>query len=131
MSFGKIGGGSSGGGGNNGKNCEKQANEIITSFITDIEIFGLSESKKIEKNGGINISVNQSQNQTVNVNIIWASVKDELSGKQLKEVEGIINSDDNHETKKQKIFDKLKSFGTDVASNIIAGLLTNPAMYGG
>lgn len=116
---------------NNGKYCEKQTNEIITSFINELETFGLPEPKKIEPNGGINISLNQSQNQTVNVNIFWDSLKDELTGKQLKEVEEIINCDDKPESKKKKIFDKLKSFGTDVASNIIAGLLTNPAIYGG
>jgi len=119
------------GGGNNGKHCEKQANEIINSFISDLETFGLPEPIPQEKNSGINISVNQSQNQTVNVNVIWEAIKEELTGKQLKEVEEIINDSDEPDSKKRRIFDKLKSFGTDVASNIIAGLLTNPAIYGG
>ncbi len=33
--------------------------------------------------------------------------------------------------KKRDIIKKLKSFGTDVATNIVAGILTNPAIYGG
>lgn len=134
-SFGTIGGRNSpstrSGGGNNGKHCEKQANEIIKSYIADLETFGIPEPKQRENNGGINISVNQSQNQTVNVNVIWESIKDELTGKQLKEVEEIIDDNDEPESKKKRIFEKLKSFGADVASNIIAGLLTNPAIYGG
>lgn len=127
-SFGVIGGTRSGGG-NNGTHCEKQANEMVTSFIADIETFGLPEIKKLEKNNGINISVNQ--NQTVNVNLIWESVKDELTGKQVKELEEILNDKNNPEIKKKKIIDKIKSFGTDVATNVIAGILTNPAIYGG
>lgn len=120
----------SSGGGNNGKHCEKQANEMIKSFISDLETFGLPEPRKNENSNGINISVNQSQNQTVNVNVIWESIKEELTGKQLKEIEAIINDNDKSESKKKRIFEKLKSFGIDVASNIIANIITNPAIYG-
>lgn len=134
-SFGAIGGRNSNptrsGGGNNGKQCEQQASELIKSFISDLEIFGVPEPKQREKHGGINISLNQSQNQTVNVNVIWEAIKDELTGKQLKEIEEIVNDRDESESKKKRIFEKLKSFGADVASNIIAGLLTNPTIYGG
>lgn len=121
------------GGGNNSKHCEKQANELIKSFIADLDTFGVPEPTKYRNNNGVNISVNQSQsqNQTVNVNIIWESIKNELSREQLKEVEEIIDDDDETGSKKKRIFEKLKSFGTDVASNIIAGILTNPTIYGG
>lgn len=133
--FGVVGNGNTrstmSGGGNNGKQCEKQANEIIKSFISDLETFGIPDSKQRENSSGINISVNQNQNQTVNVNVIWESIQEELTGKQLKEIEGIINDNDEPESKKKRIFEKLKSFGTDVASNIIATLLTNPWIYGG
>jgi hypothetical protein len=134
-SFGTIGGrnspSTSSGGGNNSKHCEKQAQEIIGSFIYDLETFDIPEPKQTEKNGGINISLHQNQNQTVNVNVIWESIRDELKGSQLKEIEEIINDDDEPQSKKKRIFDKVKSFGTDVATNIIAGILTNPAIYGG
>ena len=119
------------GGGNNGKNCEKHANEIIKGFIADLETFGIPQPKQRENNSAINISVNQNQNQTVHVNIIWESIKDELTDRQLKEIEEIINDNEEQNSKKTRIFEKLKSFGGDVASNIIAGLLTNPAIYGG
>jgi len=122
---------SGGGGGNNGRQCEKQVQEIIKSFIKDLKTFGTPEPKKHEKSDRINISVNQSQNQTLNVNVIWESIKGELTGKQLKEFEEIISENNKPDLKKKKIFEKLKSFGTDVASNIIAGILTNPAVYGG
>lgn len=118
------------GGGNNGKLCEKEAQEIIKGFIADIAKFGIPD-KKENQNSGINISLNQSQNQTVNVNIIWETIKDGLTGKQSKEIEEIVNGNDEPELKKNKIFEKIKSFGSDVASNIIAGILTNPSIYGG
>lgn len=118
------------GGGNNGKHCEREAQEIIRGLISDIGNFGLPD-KKETKNSGINISLNQSQNQTVSVNIIWETIKDELTGKQAKEIQEIVNGDDEPESKKKRIFDKIKSFGSDVASNIIAGILTNPSIYGG
>lgn len=116
--------------GNNGKHCEKEAHEIINGFINDISTFGMPD-KKESKNQGINISLNQNQNQTVNVNIIWETIKDELTGKQAKEIEEIVNGNDEPESKKKKIFNKITSFGSDVASNIVAGILTNPSIYGG
>ncbi|MBU3126024.1 hypothetical protein KN811_21635 [Sinomicrobium sp. 2019215] len=135
LSFGTIGGRNTpstrSGGGNNGKKCEKQAQELIESFIYDLETFDIPEPKQTEKSGGINISLHQNQNQTVNVNVIWESIRDELKGSQLKEIEEIINDNDEPQSKKKRIFDKVKSFGTDVATNIIAGILTNPAIYGG
>jgi hypothetical protein len=119
------------GGGNNGKLCEKQATEIIQGFISDIEIFGIPEPKS-KNDSGINISLNQNQtqNQSVSINIIWESIKDELTGKQAKEIEEIINSDEDTEEKKSKIIDRIKNFGIDVASNIVAGILTNPSIFG-
>lgn len=115
------------GGGNNGKQCSKLAKELIRGFITDLEIFGLP-LQKTKENSGINISLNQ--NQSININLIWDSVKEELTGKQEKEVKEILNSNDEPEMKKNKVLEKVKSFGIDVASNIIASLLTNPAIYG-
>ena len=104
---------------------EKQANELITSFITDLKDHGLPEKRTVKKDSGINISLNQN----VNISLIWGSIKDELTEKQIKEVEEIINGTDNPKTKKEKIFEKMKNFGVDVLSNIMAGILTNPSIY--
>lgn len=120
---------STSGGGNNSNFCEKQASEIIGSFISDLSTFGLPVTKKQPKDKGINISVNQSQNQSISINVIWESIEDELTGKQLKEVKSIVEEDSDSETKKTKIFKKIKSFGGDIASNIIASILTNPNIY--
>lgn len=122
--------GSSFGGGNNGKECSRQASEIINGFISDLTNFGLPENKKNDNNNGINISVNQNQNQSVQLHFIWESVKDELTGKQIKELKEVIEEDTPAENKKKKVIEKLKSFGGDVITNIVANILTNPNIFG-
>ena len=121
------------GGGNNATFCNKQASEIIQGLISDLSSFGLPEKRGKTKSDGINISLNQhqSQTQTINVSLIWESVKDELTGKQIKELESVLSEEISVEEKKTKTIDKLKSFGSDIITNIIANILTNPAIYGG
>ncbi len=124
-----INGGRTTGGGNNGIECNKLASEIIKGLILDLKNFGLPENTKIETNG-INISVNQSQNQSVQIHFIWESIKDELTGKQIKELEEIVNENLPVENKKNKIVEKLKSFGGNVLTNMVANILTNPNIFG-
>ena len=78
----------------------------------------------------INITQNTNQSTKINLSLIIETIQDELNGKQLKELQEIIQSEENSENKKNKIVDKLKKFGTDVATNIVAGILTNPNIYG-
>ena len=117
------------GGGNNSELCQKQASEIINGFITDLSTFGLPQERIMEKSNGIHISVNQNQHQTIKLKIIFDSIKDELNGKQVKEVEEILNEALPSESKKVKLIEKLKSFGSDIVTNIVANILTNPAIY--
>ncbi|MGH2667389.1 hypothetical protein [Flavobacterium sp.] len=133
--FDRSGRSSSAGGGNNSKICEKQATDLIESFISDIKTFGLpSKEKSVEKKDGINITVNQNQNQTqkqtIKLNIIIKALQDELSGKQLSELQEIIAEEELEPAKKHnKIVEKLLGFGKDLASNVLANILTNPALY--
>lgn len=120
---------STAGGGNNSAICEKQANELIESFISDIKKFGIPEKQKpISKSDQININV--SQTQSINLNIILNALQNELTGKQFSEIQQIIEVDEDKDVKQNKIIEKLKSFGKDIATNIIASILTNPAIYG-
>ncbi|MFC0603123.1 hypothetical protein [Winogradskyella pulchriflava] len=119
------------GGGNNASLCSRQATELISSIINDLESFGIPETQNTESGSGINISLNQMQSQTVNVNIIWESIEDELTGKQLKELKKILKGKDKPESKKKKILEKLAEFGTGVASNILSTILTNPGIISG
>ena len=119
------------GGGNNAKDCNQQASEMIKGFISDLTSFGLPKIEDKKVSDGINISLSQHQNQTMNVNIILEAINDELTGKQRKELEDILKQSATAEDKKKSILEKLKSFGGDVATNIVANILTNPAIYGG
>tara|TARA_R110001606_G_scaffold367059_2_gene522439 strand:- start:2864 stop:3472 length:609 start_codon:yes stop_codon:yes gene_type:complete len=119
---------------NNISSCKKQCNQLIDGIINDLKSFGLPKLKESkDDNKGINIAINQTQSvkQKISLNIILDAIQDELTGKQLKELQNIIENDDKPENKKKKIVEKIKSFGADVATNIIAGILTNPAIYGG
>ena len=125
---------SSGSSSNNLYSCKKECIQMVEGIITDLKSFGLPQlSVSNSENKGININItqNQSVKQKISLNVILDAIQDELSGKQLKELQDIINEHDKPDEKKIKVINKLKEFGKDIASNILAGILTNPAIYGG
>lgn len=83
----------------------------------------------------ININVEQHQTQSQNqeqqlkLEILVEAMTDVLNGKQTKELKQIIEEDISEEQKKTKFVDKLKSFGSDTLSNILANIVTNPAAW--
>lgn len=91
-------------------------------------------------NGAIQVTTNvsnsnsqtQSQQQSLAVELFLEAIKDDLTGRQIKELKAVVAGADNDLQKARPgIIEKLKSFGADVASNIVANLLTNPAIWGG
>lgn len=95
--------------------------------------YPLENIKETDSEGGkksINIHNIQNNQNSVNINLIIENIKNELSASQFEEIK-IIKDDNNldEKSKKEKIIEKLKSFGSDVASNILAGILTNPSLY--
>jgi hypothetical protein len=71
--------------------------------------------------------LNISQSQNINIDVVLRTLKEEIgkSGIQsLKDVQG-----KSEEEKKQNIISKLKSFGENTLSNIIANILTNPSVW--
>lgn len=129
-SIGTIGGGRSFGGGNNIDSCRTQAYGLANGFVKELETLGLPEAKVSKAHEKINITVNQNQSIKVDLNLILGSLKDELTGNQLKDIQQILDSPEEPKGKKNKIIEKLKSFGGDVASNILANILTNPQIFG-
>ena len=82
----------------------------------------------------INNSNSQSQNQeqSLAVELFIEAIKDDLTGRQIKELKYVVAEADNDLQKARSgILAKLKEFGADVASNIVANLLTNPIIWGG
>jgi hypothetical protein len=113
----------------NKETCKKQGRDILGACIKELETFGVPEIGN-NKEHGINITLTQNQHQTVNINLIISALEDELTGTQMKEIKEIMKVHEPVESKKKKISDKLKSFGSDVASNIISNILTNPGIWG-
>lgn len=118
-----------------------EAFSSLPSIIPDARI---TEIKEKEGNGhnAINVTTNinnsnqqsqtQTQEQTLAVELFIEAIKDDLTGRQIKELKQVVNDADGDLQKARPgIIDKLKSFGSDVASNIVANLLTNPMIWGG
>ena len=119
-------------GGDNLKSRVNESKKLIEALIKDVSRFGLPDIQP-KKDNGVSINITQHQNQStkISISLIVEAIQDELKGSQLRELQEVIsNKEMNNEEKKSKIVDKLKSFGSDIASNIIANLLTNPAFSG-
>jgi len=93
-----------------------------------------TEREAINVTTNINNSNNQtqSQQQTLAIELFLEAIKDDLTGRQIKELKAVVaEADNNLEKARPGIIAKLKSFGVDVASNIVANLLTSPAIWCG
>lgn len=115
--------------------AKSEAEEILKNLIKDISEFGLIKSQDSSKKSGIHVNVNQHNNQSqetnvsINLSFIVESLKDELKGSQVKELKAILESNEPEDVKKKSFIEKLKSFSSDVTSNILANILTNPQVY--
>lgn len=77
-------------------------------------------------------SQSQSQEQSLAVELFIEAIKDDLTGRQIKELKSVVAEADNDLQKARPgIIAKLKEFGADVASNIVANILTNPTIWQG
>lgn len=81
-----------------------QAREILEATITELEYLGLpSETSDSQK--------------------VWELLQDELTGKQIREIEALLKSEDS--SKEQKISEILEKLGKENLGSIIAKLLLN------
>lgn len=71
----------------------------------------------------------QSQKQDVIVKILLEAVKDELTGKQWKELLAVAKETKDSEMTRKNIMEKIKDFGDNVAANIVANIFTNPEVW--
>jgi Fe2+ transport system protein B len=113
---------------------KNEGTEILTAAIIELETLGLPPESDEKNDNKINLTIiqNQEQEQTqrIKLNIIIDAFQEELTGKQLKELQEIIDSESDNKTKKLNIIEKLKTFGSDILTNIVASILTNPNIYG-
>lgn len=114
-------------------NRKLQAQELVRGLIKEIKRFGLPELVDNKKEEGLNINITQSQNQEtrISLSLFIESIQEELTGSQLKELQAVISDNKlDKEEKKSKIINKLKHFGGDIATNILANVLSNPSLFG-
>ena len=106
--------------------------EILATLRAIKEIPNEPKKEVIKQEKGIHINItNQNQETNININLIIKAFQDELNGKQQNEIQSIIDDKElEPEKKKSKIIETLKKFGSDVASNILANILTNPSFFG-
>lgn len=113
---------------------KNEGTEILTAAIIELETLGLPPESDEKNDNRINLTIiqnqEQEQNQRIKLNIIIDAFQEELTGKQLKELQEIIDSESDNKTKKLNIIEKLKTFGSDILTNIVASILTNPNIYG-
>lgn len=108
-----------------------EGKEILLSAICELETLGPPEQEEVN-NGKINLTLiqNQEQSQKIKLNIIQDAFQEELTGKQLKELQELIDNESDVKSRKAKIVEKLKSFGNNIITNIVANILTNPNTFG-
>lgn len=116
-----------------------EAFAVLPTVIPDNSTTQITEKKGKGKDA-INVittinnsnSQSQSQEQSIAVELFIEAIKDDLTGRQIKELKSVVAEADNDLQKaRPSIIAKLKEFGADVASNIVANLLTNPMIWGG
>ena len=74
----------------------------------------------------------QSQEQALSIHLFIEAIKDDLTGRQIKELKEIVAEADNDLQKaRPNILAKLKEFGIDVVSNIAVNILSNPTIWNG
>jgi hypothetical protein len=123
-------------GGDQKESAKRDSKQLLKSLIKDIERFGLEEpQKEIGAKEVIKVDVNQSNHQnqsttvSINLEFIFEVLKGELRNSEIEELKEIIESTEEPKVKKKNFMDKIKSFGSDAASNVLANILTNPQVY--
>jgi hypothetical protein len=115
--------------------AKREAQEYLENIIKDLENFGVPVSIKPSEDKSVKLHVNQSSNQTqttsvsVGIELIFDVIKGELRNSEIEQLKEILDSKEDVKTKKKNFIEKIKSFGSDVSSNILANLLTNPQVY--
>lgn len=105
---------------------------LIDAVKDEISTVGLPNSPKAKASKGIQITNNVSQSQTqsqeqdVIVKVLLEAVKDELTGKQRKEILAITEDAKSPEEAHKGIMEKLIEYGESVSASIVANILTNP-----
>ncbi len=117
------------------KSCIKKMVAVLKAckcMPTPIKAKQQSEADNVGSMPSITINNSNTQSQTQSVSIFIEAIKDDLTGKQVKELKEIVSQEgDDLDKAKPKILEKVISWGGNVAAGIVTNLLTNPAIWGG
>lgn len=118
------------------KKISPENHRKILGVLRAIKLLPNEPEKDLGKNGNwtnnINIENNLSNTQQLSVTLFLEAIKDELTGKDFKAIKEIMQDYKTEpEETKNKLIEKIKGFGGDVLSNIVANILTNPTIYSG
>lgn len=118
--------------------CRPNDMDKIIGILKSCTIIPVLPKKKvvtaaIDKSVNVNVhqSQKQEQSQIVAVDLFLEAIKDEITGKQLKELKSIVQEEPNPEKAKSRILDKVKSWGESISASIIANIITNPSIWSG
>ena len=116
-----------------------EAFALLPVVVPNNQTVSVSEKVDISRDA-INVTTNinntnsqsQNQEQSLAIQLFVEAIKDDLTGRQIKELKAVVAEADNDlQEARPGILAKLKEFGTDVASNIVANILTNPMIWSG
>lgn len=117
--------------------CHKASFEGLLNILRAVEELpdivtndDLVHRKKDDDKISIHTNVKQEQNQkqSQTVNVLETALQDSFAPFQLNELKEILKSDQSKEDKRKNLMEKLRSFGSDVASGVLANILSNPAV---
>ena len=115
------------------KEIAEDTTSLINSVIEEVQTIGLPQPAFKTVSG--DITINNTQNETQNqeqiiiIEIFLDAIKDELNGKQRKELLAIAENAENPKEVHKRIVEKLKGFGIDISANIVANVLTYPTIW--
>lgn len=102
--------------------------ESVKAFPSKIDDIETKQSKA--PSIVINNTNSQTQNQVLNVDLFTKAVEDVLTASQIKELKKVVEEENGDVTKaKPKLIEKLKSFGENLSSNIVANIITHPSIW--
>ena len=102
--------------------------ESIAAIPTQID--NNSNQQKRQPAVIINNTNSQSQSQAITIDLFTKAIEDVLTVSQIKELKRVVKEEGGDVTKaKPKLVEKLKSFGDNLSSNIVANIITDPSIW--
>ena len=121
---------------NNQELSPTQQKVIVVILKAFLEYPTVVPNKLEQKHNSITIqntntnAQSQSQKQSLAIHLFIEAIKDDLTGRQIKELKEIVAKENNDLQKaRPNILAKLKEFGVDILSNVVANILTNPTIW--